>query len=94
MLPLTVAYFVSKGKSLKYSSIRSIKKAKGTVKNNVFKSEINDEANNLSFSALKVTTHFNMWTLLIYNNWKQQIREHKVSQGLYEEVISFTRQMT
>lgn len=57
MLPLTVAYFVSKGKSLKYSSIRSIKKAKGTVKKNAFKSEIKDERNNLSFSALKVTTH-------------------------------------
>lgn len=54
MLLLTVGLLCSKEKSLKYSSI---KKPKSTVKNNVFKSEIKDEVNNLSFSALKVTTH-------------------------------------
>lgn len=90
MLLLTVGLLCSKEKSLKYSSI---KKPKGTVKNNVFKSEIKDEVNNLSFSALKVTTHLT-WTLFIYNSWKQQIRDHKVSQSLYEEVKSFTRQIT
>lgn len=79
---------------MNYSSSRNTKKEKGTVKDNVFKSKMKDEVNNLSFSALKVATDFTLWTRLIYNSWKEQIREHEVSQGFYKEVISFTRQIT